>query len=114
MNRRQLLGRSAAALVTALGLPLLKQPGARAGGVANRMVKAGRALRQQLGERLITPQLPWANLRPDQPVPARLKNPWHLVSQPGGTQSTGMAGAWSAQASGLAVRAASAKGRRAG
>ena len=70
MNRRQLLGRSAAALVTALGLPLLKQPGARAGGVANRMEKAGRALRQQLGERLITPQLPWANLRPDQPVPA--------------------------------------------
>ena len=108
MNRRQLLGRSAAALVTALGLPLLKRPGARAGGVVNRLERAGRALRQQLGERLITPQLPWANLRPDQPVPGRLKNPWYLVSQPGGTQSTGMAGAWSAQASGLAVRAASA------
>ncbi len=30
------------------------------------------------------------------------------MSQPGGTQSTGMAGAWSAKASGLAVRAASA------
>ena len=108
MNRRQLLSRSASALLTALGLPLLTQPGARAGTAANRLGRARRALRGRLGDRLITPQLPWANLKPDQPVPARLKNPWYLVSQPGGTQSTGMAGAWSAQASSLAVRAASA------
>jgi len=108
MKRRQLLSQSASALLTALGLPLLRQPGARASGAANRLETARRALRQRLGDRLIRPQLPWANLRPDQPVPARLKNPWYLVSQPGGTQSTGMAGAWSAQASGLAVRAASA------
>lgn len=32
------------------------------------------------------------------------------MSQPGGTQSTGMAGAWSAQASDLALQAASAGG----
>jgi len=108
MKRRQLLSQSASALLTALGLPLLRQPGARASGAANRLETARRALRQRLGDRLIRPQLPWANLRPDQAVPARLKNPWYLVSQPGGTQSTGMAGAWSAQASGLAVRAASA------
>ena len=35
MNRRQLLSRSASALLTALGLPLLTQPGARAVGATS-------------------------------------------------------------------------------
>ena len=55
MNRRQLLSRSASALLTALGLPLLTQPGARAGGGTHRLETAGRTLRRKLGDRLIRP-----------------------------------------------------------
>ena len=94
MKRRHLLRQAGAALVAAVAWPRLGQ--------------ARDTFSSKLGNRLIKPVLPWANLRPGEPVPARLKNPWFLVSQPGGTQSTGMAGAWQAQASRLAIRARSA------
>ncbi len=66
-------------------------------------------LRQRLGPKLIEPRLPWADLGADSAVPNILKNPWALAGQAGGTQSTGMAGAWRAQACGYAVRATQAE-----
>ncbi len=102
MRRRKLLQQASLATLSALGLPALWRQ-----AKAKNTTAAIKELQRRLGTRLIRPKLPWANLLAKTPVPVELKNPWALSSQAGGTQSTGMVGAWTAQASHNAVRVGS-------
>lgn len=112
MKRRDLLRTSGAAALSSASLPM-SIASVEAGPPAWMPASALSSLQEILGERLIRPTLPWGDLRAGEPVPARLRNPWYLLDQPGGTQSTGMFGAWRSEASDLAVRAASAADIRA-
>ncbi|MCB0930505.1 MAG: FAD-binding oxidoreductase [Mycobacterium sp.] len=62
-----------------------------------------RILKDQLGDRLITTSLPWADATPE--TFELLKNPFWNEEQPGVQQSTGWYEAWTAAASPYAVRA---------
>jgi len=61
------------------------------------------ALKAQLGDRLITTSLPWADATPE--TFELLQNPFWNEEQPGALQSTGWYDAWTAVASPYAVRA---------
>lgn len=112
MKRRELLQSSAATALSSASVPM-PVVSAEARPVKWMPDAALLSLQEALGERLIRPGLPWDDLRPGERAPAKLGNPWYLLDQPGGTQSTGMFGAWRGRASDWAVRAASAADIRA-
>ncbi len=95
-GRRSFIGLTAGA-ITALLIP--GSAGARgiaqSAGVARAMPASWpsatkwSSLAAQVGNRLIKPKQPWAQLETG-PIPKRFFNPWFLEELPGATQSTGM------------------------